>query len=70
MTTDEFIALAERISGEELGDLFEAWLFTDTKPVVASSTASASARATAASAGGTLALRHAADGKWSLRGNR
>jgi hypothetical protein len=70
VTTNEFIALAERVSGEELSDLFETWLFTDTKPVVGSSTASASARASAASAGGTLALRGAADGKWRLRGNR
>ena len=41
VTTDDFIAYAERVSGEELSELFEAWLFSDTKPVVASSTASA-----------------------------
>jgi Peptidase family M1 domain len=31
-TTDEFIALAERVSGEDLGDLFDAWLFTPARP--------------------------------------
>ena len=31
-TTGEFIALAEQISGQELSDLFHAWLFTKTKP--------------------------------------
>jgi len=33
VTTDEFIALAERISGQDLGDLFDTWLFTPSKPV-------------------------------------
>ena len=33
-TTDQFIALAERISGEQLDKLFEVWLFTGSKPVV------------------------------------
>jgi Peptidase family M1 domain len=32
VTTDEFIALAERVSGQQLDDLFEAWLFTPAKP--------------------------------------
>ncbi len=32
VTTDEFIALAERISGQQLDDLFETWLFTPEKP--------------------------------------
>jgi Peptidase family M1 domain/Immune inhibitor A peptidase M6/Peptidase M1 N-terminal domain len=32
VTTDQFIALAESISGEELDDLFEEWLFTARKP--------------------------------------
>ncbi|HLT12371.1 MAG TPA: M1 family metallopeptidase [Micromonosporaceae bacterium] len=31
-TTEEFIALAERISGEQLDDLFDAWLFQDSRP--------------------------------------
>ena len=32
VTIDQFIDHAEQISGEDLGDLFETWLFTDTKP--------------------------------------
>ena len=34
VTTDEFIALAEKISGEELDELFETWLFTPGKPEI------------------------------------
>ena len=34
VSTDEFIALAEKISGQDLHDLFETWLFTPTKPVL------------------------------------
>jgi aminopeptidase N len=34
VTTDEFISLAERISGQQLDELFETWLFTPGKPVV------------------------------------
>ena len=30
--TGQFIALAERVSGEELSELFEAWLFTPGRP--------------------------------------
>ncbi len=43
VTTDEFIALAERISGQDLGDLFETWLFTPSKPVLASTQRSTTA---------------------------
>lgn len=32
VTTDEFILLAEKISGQQLDDLFETWLFTPEKP--------------------------------------
>ncbi len=35
VTTDEFIALAERISHQQLDELFQTWLFTPTKPEVA-----------------------------------
>jgi hypothetical protein len=49
VTTDEFIALAERISGEDLGDLFDAWLFTGARPELTSSAARATARTSAAS---------------------
>jgi hypothetical protein len=31
-TTPEFIALAERISGQQLDDVFDTWLFTGEKP--------------------------------------
>jgi len=31
-TTGQFIALAEQVSGEQLDDLFEAWLYTPAKP--------------------------------------
>jgi aminopeptidase N len=31
-TTAEFVALAERISGKQLDDFFQTWLYTDTKP--------------------------------------
>ncbi|MGW5242258.1 M1 family metallopeptidase [Monashia sp. NPDC004114] len=31
-TTAQFIALAERVSGQQLDDLFDAWLFTGSKP--------------------------------------
>ncbi|WP_374238239.1 M1 family metallopeptidase [Actinoplanes sp. DH11] len=34
-TTAEFTALAEKISGQDLDALFEAWLFTPSKPAVA-----------------------------------
>jgi hypothetical protein len=53
VTTDEFIALAERISGEQLDELFEVWLFTPEKPAVLE--AAAAARV----AGGSADLRHA-----------
>jgi aminopeptidase N len=32
VTTPQFIRLAERISGQDLGALFETWLFTAAKP--------------------------------------
>jgi aminopeptidase N len=34
-TTPEFITLAEQISGQNLDDLFDTWLFTDEKPSLA-----------------------------------
>jgi len=53
VTTDEFIALAERISGEQLDELFKVWLFTPEKP------AELEAAAAARVAGGSGDLRHA-----------
>ena len=54
-TTGQFIALAERISGQQLDELFDAWLFTAGKPTfgVASATAAATAATTAAKAART-----------------
>jgi aminopeptidase N len=37
-TTGQFIALAERISGEQLDNLFDVWLFTAGKPTPAAAT--------------------------------
>jgi len=34
VTTDEFIAVAERVSGQQLDELFDVWLFTPEKPAV------------------------------------
>ena len=34
VTTDDFIALSEEISGEELDDLFAAWLEDDEIPAL------------------------------------
>ena len=39
VTTDEFIALAEKASGEELDELFETWLFTPGRPELSSRSA-------------------------------
>ena len=33
-STPQFVRLAERISGERLGGLFHAWLYTSHKPAV------------------------------------
>jgi hypothetical protein len=67
VSTDEFIALAERISGQDLDDLFKTWLFTPTKPVlpaaalrtmgVARLHATANARSLLERYGGDLAKR-------------
>ena len=34
-STEEFVALAEQVSGRDLGSLFDAWLFTSGRPDVA-----------------------------------
>ena len=34
VTTKDFIALAERISGKRLDELFQAWLYTPGKPAL------------------------------------
>ena len=43
VTTAEFVQLAETISGQELDDLFETWLFTPGRPELATATATAAA---------------------------
>ncbi|MEV8503329.1 M1 family metallopeptidase [Actinoplanes sp. NPDC051475] len=42
-TIAQFIALSEKISGLQLDDLFQTWLYTPSKPVLASSFAKAAA---------------------------
>ena len=32
VTTDEFVKLSEKLTGMQLDDLFETWLFTPSKP--------------------------------------
>jgi aminopeptidase N len=34
VTTREFIALSERVSGQDLDVFFKAWLFTEGKPAL------------------------------------
>jgi hypothetical protein len=53
-TIPQFIRLAERISGEQLDDLFEVWLFTGSKPVLEGA---ATAQATAAAGSGSALER-------------
>jgi aminopeptidase N len=53
-TIPQFIRLAEQVSGEQLDDLFQVWLFTGSKPVLA---AAAAARATASPSAGRELLR-------------
>jgi len=57
-TTPEFIRLAERISGEQLDELFDEWLFTGAKPASLGDSAGARAKR-APSAPSALRARHA-----------
>jgi hypothetical protein len=50
VTTDEFIAHAEKISRQELDDLFETWLFMPGKPAVEATATMTTARAAGTSA--------------------
>jgi aminopeptidase N len=52
-TTEEFIAFAEQVSGEQLDDLFTTWLFTPAKPSLAG--AADGAAALSAQAGASAA---------------
>jgi aminopeptidase N len=40
VTTEAFVALAERVSGQQLEELFETWLFTPQKPILPASSRS------------------------------
>ena len=42
VTTKQFIRLAERVSGEDLDELFDTWLFTPGKPELTTAMASRS----------------------------
>ncbi|OJF14268.1 M1 family metallopeptidase [Couchioplanes caeruleus] len=44
-TTAEFVALAEKVSGLQLDELFETWLYTPSKPVLTSAAKAAGASA-------------------------
>jgi aminopeptidase N len=57
VTTEQFIAYAERVSGQQLDELFTTWLFTPTKPELAAVAAQRSSAA--ARAGSTRWLREA-----------
>ncbi len=59
VTTDQFVALAEKVSGQELSPLFDAWLFSPTKPVAPGAplvTAAATTRTAAVSNRATAAV--------------
>ena len=67
--TDEFIRLAEQISGQQLDDLFETWLFTPEKPAGLDVLADGASAAAGAAADATLQLEvpGAVDGSMSRR---
>jgi hypothetical protein len=54
VTTDEFVALAERISGQDLDALFDTWLFIPSRPALPVVAARSIARAPSAAAAKTL----------------
>lgn len=58
VTTDQFVALAEKVSGQELSPLFDAWLFSPTRPAApgAPLVAAATARTTAGANRATAAV--------------
>ena len=61
-TTEEFMALAEQISGEQLDDLFDVWLFTAQKPPASAITAAQAQAARPATAQARAASRDWLDG--------
>ena len=63
VTTDQFIRLAERISGQQLDDLFEAWLFTPGRPELPGAAAARSGATALSAVGGASA----SSGLWRHR---
>ncbi|HEY4633972.1 MAG TPA: M1 family aminopeptidase [Candidatus Limnocylindrales bacterium] len=59
VNTAQFIRLAERISGEDLDELFDAWLYTGTKPVPDAPPEEPEQRSMAGARALALDLRHA-----------
>jgi aminopeptidase N len=58
-TTEQFVTLAERVSGRQLDDLFTTWLYTPGKPAVGPNGATTTRAATAKPASfDTIALTH------------
>jgi aminopeptidase N len=51
-TTEQFIAFAERVSGQQLDDLFTTWLFTPSRPVLTAAAAAAAASSAASASPG------------------
>jgi CubicO group peptidase (beta-lactamase class C family) len=64
VTTPQFIALAERISGQDLDALFDEWLFTPARPASLGPGAAAARLATSASVAWVDRLR---DSEWRRR---
>ena len=52
VTTDQFIRLAERISGQQLDELFDTWLFTPGRPELPGAAAARSGATTLSAVGG------------------
>jgi hypothetical protein len=64
--TAAFIGFAERVSGEQLDDLFEAWLYEPSKPAVPAVPAPLAASARTAAATAVPVIAHAQLVRWGL----
>ena len=69
VTTDEFIALAEQVSGQDLDDFFQAWLFTPSKPALDDAPIAARSAAVATSTANANTHRIPAVGRGLLQRN-
>jgi aminopeptidase N len=56
-TIPQFIRLAERISGQQLDDLFQIWLFTGSKPLLEGAAAASASQAKATTASRSAGVR-------------